>query len=261
MMFIKRFPSFLTSLISLLGAILFLGAAACQPSKQSERITEQKSEQLGTQGLAKTSKPVEVAVAKTDEIRSELNLSGTIMPNAKVSIFSKMAGQIVKMPVEVGQQVNKGDLLAVIEHEELLLNKRQAQAAYRSAEAAYNQVQKLARIQIEGQVAQAQASVSAAETSLQQVKENLKSNRLNLVWLHSKQTWKRSSVVLGLKTVNKLKRLLTKLKLVYQTQKAILNVCNNCSKMVLLVFSLSRVHRRNLIFLKHNTRWHLSSKS
>ena len=171
MMFIKRFPSFLTSLISLLGAILFLGAAACQPSKQSERITEQKSEQLGTQGLAKTSKPVEVAVAKTDEIRSELNLSGTIMPNAKVSIFSKMAGQIVKMPVEVGQQVNKGDLLAVIEHEELLLNKRQAQAAYRSAEAAYNQVQKLARIQIEGQVAQAQASVSAAETSLQQVKD------------------------------------------------------------------------------------------
>ena len=169
MMFIKRFPSFLTSLISLLGAILFLGAAACQPSKQSERITEQKSEQLDTQGLAKTSKPVEVAVAKTDEIRSELNLSGTIMPNAKVSIFSKMAGQIVKMPVEVGQQVNKGDLLAVIEHEELLLNKRQAQAAYRSAEAAYNQVQKLARIQIEGQVAQAQASVSAAETSLQQV--------------------------------------------------------------------------------------------
>ena len=171
MMFIKRFPSFLTSLISLLGAILFLGAAACQPSKQSERITEQKSEQLDTQGLAKTSKPVEVAVAKTDEIRSELNLSGTIMPNAKVSIFSKMAGQIVKMPVEVGQQVNKGDLLAVIEHEELLLNKRQAQAAYRSAEAAYNQVQKLARIQIEGQVAQAQASVSAAETSLQQVKD------------------------------------------------------------------------------------------
>ena len=171
MMFIKRFPSFLTSLISLLGAILFLGAAACQPSKQSERITEQKSEQLGTQGLAKTSKPVEVAVAKTDEIRSELNLSGTIMPNAKVSIFSKMAGQIVKMPVEVGQQVNKGDLLAVIEHEELLLNKRQAQAAYRSAEAAYNQVQKLARIQIECQVAQAQASVSAAETSLQQVKD------------------------------------------------------------------------------------------
>ena len=171
MMFIKRFPSFLTSLISLLGTILFLGAAACQPSKQSERITEQKSEQLDTQGLAKTSKPVEVAVAKTDEIRSELNLSGTIMPNAKVSIFSKMAGQIVKMPVEVGQQVNKGDLLAVIEHEELLLNKRQAQAAYRSAEAAYNQVQKLARIQIEGQVAQAQASVSAAETSLQQVKD------------------------------------------------------------------------------------------
>ena len=171
MMFIKRFPSFLTYLISLLGAILFLGAAACQPSTQSERITEQKSEQLGTQGLAKTSKPVEVAVAKTDEIRSELNLSGTIMPNAKVSIFSKMAGQIVKMPVEVGQQVNEGDLLAVIEHEELLLNKRQAQAAYRSAEAAYNQVQKLARIQIEGQVAQAQASVSAAETSLQQVKD------------------------------------------------------------------------------------------
>ena len=170
-MFIKRFPSFLTFLVFLLGAILFLGMAACQPSKQSERITEQKSEQFGTQDLAKTRKPVEVAVAKTDEIRSELNLSGTIMPNAKVSIFSKMAGQIVEMPVEVGQLVNKGDLLAVIEHEELLLNKRQAQATYRSADAAYKQVQKLARIQVEGQVAQAQASFSAADTSLQQVKD------------------------------------------------------------------------------------------
>ena len=143
MIFLKRFFPFLVFLI-FLSASVFIGINGCQPSP--------KTEQMPAQDLPKTLKPVEVAVAKQDKIRSDLNLSGTVMANAKVAIFSKVAGQIVELPVEVGQRVNRGDLLAVIEHEELILNQRQAEANYRSAQANYKQAQKLAQVQVEGQV-------------------------------------------------------------------------------------------------------------
>ena len=157
MIFLKRFFLFLVFLISL-SASVFIGINGCQPSP--------KTEQMSAQDLPKTLKPVEVAVAKQDKIRSDLNLSGTVMANAKVTIFSKVAGQILELPVEVGQRVNRGDLLAVIEHEELILNQRQAEANYRSAQANYKQAQKLAQVQVEGQVA-----LAGAQTSLQQVKD------------------------------------------------------------------------------------------
>ncbi len=118
-----------------------------------------------------SAKPVEVIEAKQGEIRSELNLSGTVDAKAKVTIFPRVAGQIINLPVEVGQQVAKGDLLAVVEYEELELNLRQAKASYRAAKAVYQQAQQLAKIQVESQVVQAQAGLSAAEISLQQVRD------------------------------------------------------------------------------------------
>ena len=118
-----------------------------------------------------SAKPVEVIEAKQGEIRSELNLSGTVDAKAKVTIFPRVAGQIINLPVEVGQQVAKGDLLAVVEYEELELNLRQAKASYRAAKAVYQQAQQLAKTQVESQVVQAQAGLSAAEISLQQVRD------------------------------------------------------------------------------------------
>ena len=118
-----------------------------------------------------SAKPVEVIEAKQGEIRSELNLSGTVNAKAKVTIFPRVAGQIINLPVEVGQKVTKGDLLAVVEYEELELNLRQAKASYRAAKAVYQQAQQLAKTQVESQVVQAQAGLSAAEISLQQVRD------------------------------------------------------------------------------------------
>ena len=119
--------------------------------------------------IASTAKPVEVIKARRGEIRHELKLSGTIEANSNVTVFPEVVGKIIEMRVDEGSRVTKGDTLAIIEHETLMLQMRQADAAYRSSQTAYDQAKKLAKVRVDSQVAQARAQLAGAETSLQQV--------------------------------------------------------------------------------------------
>ena len=119
--------------------------------------------------IASTAKPVEVIKARRGEIRHELKLSGTIEANSNVTVFPEAVGKIIEMRVDEGSRVTKGDTLAIIEHETLMLQMRQADAAYRSSQTAYDQAKKLAKVRVDSQVAQARAQLAGAETSLQQV--------------------------------------------------------------------------------------------
>ena len=112
---------------------------------------------------------VEVVRAVRDEIRDELELSGTIEPESRVTVFPEIAGTIIVISAEEGDQVKEGQTLAVIEHEKLSLQEAQAEAAYQSAQATYEQAKKLARIRVESQVAQARAQLAGAESTRQQV--------------------------------------------------------------------------------------------
>ena len=116
-------------------------------------------------------KPVEIVKAKRGEIRSELQLSGTIEAESRVNVIPKTSGRIIDILKTEGDRVNKGDKLAVIEHEELKLAVEQADATLEAAETGYSQAQQLAEVRVHSQVAQAKAQVNAAEISLQQVKE------------------------------------------------------------------------------------------
>lgn len=115
--------------------------------------------------------PVEIARAKRGEIRSELQLSGTIDAKSRVNVIPKISGRIITLSVSEGDRVAKGDTLAIIEHEELDLAVQQAEATLTSTESAYSQAQQLAKVKVESQVMQAKAQLKAAEVSLQQVKE------------------------------------------------------------------------------------------
>ena len=121
--------------------------------------------------IAATIKAVEVLKAPRGEIRSELQLSGTIEANSRVTVFPEVAGKIIQMDVDEGERVRKGQTLAVIEHAELRLQVRQAEAAHRAAEVAFNQVQQLAEIRVKSQIDQAAAQLSSAVVSLQQVED------------------------------------------------------------------------------------------
>ena len=114
-------------------------------------------------------KPVEVTKAKRGEIRSELELSGTIQAESQVGVFPKIAGQLVALTVDKGDIVKKGAPLATVEHEELELAVQQAEATLEAAETGYSQAKQLAKVQVQSQIAQAKAQFRAAEIALQQV--------------------------------------------------------------------------------------------
>ena len=121
--------------------------------------------------IAATIKAVEVLKAPSGEIRSELQLSGTIEANSRVTVFPEVAGKIIQMDVDEGERVRKGQTLAVIEHAELGLQVRQAEAAHRAAETAFNQAQQLAEVRVRSQIDQAAAQLSSTVVSLQQVED------------------------------------------------------------------------------------------
>ena len=123
------------------------------------------------QAEATVLKPVEITKAKRGEIRSELELSGTIQAESQVNVFPKVAGRLIVLNVDEGDSVEKGAPLAVVEHEELELAVQQSEATLEAAETAYSQTKQLAKVRVHSQIAQAKAQFDAAEVSLQQVKD------------------------------------------------------------------------------------------
>ena len=121
------------------------------------------------QAQATVLKPVEITKAARGEIRSELELSGTIQAKSQISVFPKVAGRLVALNVDEGDSIKKGTSLAVVEHEELELAVQQAEATLKAAETAYEQTKQLAEVRVNSQIAQAKAQFRAAEITLQQV--------------------------------------------------------------------------------------------
>ena len=144
--------------------ILVIGAILAVPRflKQEKPAAEQAE-------TAAVLKPVEVTKAKRGEIRSELELSGTIQAASQVSVFPKIAGRLIVLNVDEGDKIKEGTSLATVEHEELELAVQQAEATLEAAEIAYSQTKQLAKVRVQSQIAQARAQLRAAEIALQQV--------------------------------------------------------------------------------------------
>ena len=99
-----------------------------------------------------------------------LSLVGDIEARSQIFVFPKIPGKIQELNVEVGSSVRQGDVLAVVEHEELELGVRQAKAALEAAKAGLHQVEALSQANVISQVGQAQAGLSAAMATLDQAK-------------------------------------------------------------------------------------------
>jgi HlyD family secretion protein len=89
--------------------------------------------QLGARPAEQAAVPVE-AVERRDIVQT-VEATGTVEPVDVVEIKSKASGQIVRMPVEVGDRVAAGDLLAQIDPLTVRNQYDQALAAERSAAA------------------------------------------------------------------------------------------------------------------------------
>jgi len=91
------------------------------------------------QGMAATSKDARIVVgtvsAVNGDIRNVITISGDVCPNAGVDIYTKASGKIEKVNVDIGDTVGKGQVLAIVEHEELDLKVKEAEAALKVAQA------------------------------------------------------------------------------------------------------------------------------
>ena len=112
---------------------------------------------------------------------SDLVLIGTVDAN-QVIVSSKIQGRIEKLLVDEGTQVHQGDLIAVLDREELSAEKHAAEATLeglRSQWSASRYNERVTRGSTSSDVANAQARLQAARSSLAEAQANLAQTELD----------------------------------------------------------------------------------
>lgn len=94
------------------------------------------------------------------QLVDEIKVSGTIKPVNEVEIFPKLAGRMISLRFDLGDVVKVGDILGVIEHKEISLQEKSAQAslviAQTNEQLALNDLERSKKLFSEGALAQAQ---------------------------------------------------------------------------------------------------------
>ena len=87
--------------------------------------------------------PVEVGVVATGSIARSVSVSGVVEPIRVVGVNSQLAGALLGVHVEEGDQVRRGAVLARLDDRELRAQLLAAEANFQVAEAAYERAQQL----------------------------------------------------------------------------------------------------------------------
>lgn len=92
-----------------------IGPQAGQQGQPGQQL--QPGGQQGPQAQpAQQALPVTVAKAGRGTLTSSVAYTATIQPKKQINILPRIAARIVRIPVEVGQEVKAGDLLAELDH-------------------------------------------------------------------------------------------------------------------------------------------------
>ncbi len=112
---------------------------------------------------------VETAMVKQGDIYGEIKFTGSIEAQTEVKVFPKITAKIEAMKLDVGHTVKKGDLLALLESEDLKAQVAQAEAALQTVQAKWAQMEAGARSE---EIAQAEDLVAKAKANLKDVEIN-----------------------------------------------------------------------------------------
>ncbi len=120
--------------VAVVAIILFLGITIFN----YVRFKGQKKEEVGHQDAV----PVEAAPVEKRGLNWDLELTGDTRPRDEVNVYSKVPGKIIeRLPVEKGDLVTRGDLIASLEDDSIRAQLREARAAVRSAKANLEQIE------------------------------------------------------------------------------------------------------------------------
>jgi HlyD family secretion protein len=108
----------------------------------------------------------EVVAVKRGNIASTVSATGIVLPERDAALAFQSSGTISEVPVEVGDKVEAGQLLAQLDTTDLQLAVRQAEIALRQAE---SQMRQLDEGPIASDVAAAEAALAGAQAAYQQL--------------------------------------------------------------------------------------------
>ena len=120
--------------------------------------------------LASPNGGVRSAIVERGTMLVAVSASGSVEPQARVSLSFEVPGRVVEVPVTVGEPVKAGDVLARVDSTSLALQVQQAQAALASAKAQLAQLRAGPRPE---EVAVAEANLRAAQAQVSATAANL----------------------------------------------------------------------------------------
>lgn len=112
--------------------------------------------------------PVRVASPERGSIASSLSFTGDVRARSQVSIVAAAPGRIEKLLVDVGSQVNAGDIIVEQDHSILDAQVRQAEGNLAAAKARLASMREGSRAET---IAQAQANLDIAKQRLETLKQ------------------------------------------------------------------------------------------
>jgi len=140
----------------LLAACMILSLAACSSSDGQISVTTAK--------------------VKTGAVLSDSSYSGELKPSAEVTVVPKLSAVIETVNYDVGDTVNAGDVIVTLDSSDVQDQVKQAQAAYDTAQAAYESTAggntASTQLKLQQAVQSAQTEYDNALTSYNTVKAN-----------------------------------------------------------------------------------------
>jgi len=116
-------------------------------------------------------KAVETHQATRSDLVQTVVASGRIMTPQRASVGAVTTGRVVRIPVEEGQSVKRGDILIVLDDEDESASVAQARGAVAQAEARLRQLREVGLPAAEQALIQAQANLTQARQQHERAKE------------------------------------------------------------------------------------------
>ena len=108
--------------------------------QQSAKANEKDGQAQVKEEKKETVYSVELVTAKPKKLHTYVASSATLKADRQVDIFSKISGQVSELPIEEGEKVSKGQILAELDGNDERLRLEQNRVALEKAEAEYQRV-------------------------------------------------------------------------------------------------------------------------
>jgi membrane fusion protein (multidrug efflux system) len=158
-----------TALYSLL--FLFVFSSCQEKSQQEDSAKTESNDKITT---------VKVVHPKHNSFVAEISIVGTVIPNKKVSLHAMENGVVSSMKVDIGQRVQKGELIAQLSNPELIRKREQAAAKFDVAESAFNRLNNI-RTKTPALTTLQQVESAEAEFKIAQAELNAVEDRMNFL--------------------------------------------------------------------------------